>query len=65
MSRASSTVQHSRGFVVGEYRSVGRELGHGQSGVVYEGFHKETGEKVAIKVIPIRKLERVRSCCCW
>jgi len=25
---------------------------------VYEGFHKETGEKVAIKVIPIRKLER-------
>lgn len=55
----ASTVNHGRGFVVGDYRSNGKELGKGMSGTVYEGVHKETGERVAIKVININKLERI------
>eukprot|EP01094_Clydonella_sp_ATCC50884_P008007 TRINITY_DN1727_c0_g1_i2.p1 TRINITY_DN1727_c0_g1~~TRINITY_DN1727_c0_g1_i2.p1 ORF type:complete len:550 (+),score=80.17 TRINITY_DN1727_c0_g1_i2:241-1890(+) len=55
---ASKAVQHSKGFVVGDYRSNGRELGRGMSGTVYEGFHKHTEQRVAIKVINISKLVR-------
>lgn len=35
---------------INEYYKLGDELGRGSFAIVYQGIHKETGERVAIKI---------------
>lgn len=52
-------VRHSKPFTVGDYHCTGRLLGEGSYANVYEGYHKFTNEKVAIKAMNMPMLRKM------
>ena len=51
--------RRSKPFTVGDYHCTGRVLGEGSYATVYEGFHKFTNERVAIKAMNMPMLRKV------
>eukprot|EP01094_Clydonella_sp_ATCC50884_P013420 TRINITY_DN236_c0_g1_i1.p1 TRINITY_DN236_c0_g1~~TRINITY_DN236_c0_g1_i1.p1 ORF type:complete len:587 (+),score=169.14 TRINITY_DN236_c0_g1_i1:303-2063(+) len=52
-------VRHSKPFTVGDYHCTGRLLGEGAYANVYEGYHKYTNERVAIKAMNMPMLRKM------
>lgn len=48
----------TRAFMIGDYVSSGKRLGSGAFAVVYEGQHRVTGQKVAIKAIDMQAVSK-------